>query len=397
MKTTLFRWVNTALVTAIITPFMYTAQDGDHLIESIRILFTAELIQRPILQLTDWQGHVKRHLLAPRAKDQRRMNLLFNSKEFHVGERYTDVTKILFLTCFYATIYPAAWYFAAATLFVYYWVDKFCVLRTWKQGPKISGKIAVYSVYYFLLCVATYAATTAYYISGFPFDNACATDETLPEYYEGTYTSEQSGINFTLSSGDKVYKYCDQNLFSKFPAAFPPFPSDQPAGVEWMSETQVKFLPMFAWSCAGIIITVVVIFAIKLLVRFVAPFFFRTHKSQGKVMEDTFSEVEDIKAFIPCVDIKGFNYPHLMCDVSNVDHDLIGWNTDGARPYNMIFDLPQVLKRTGSPKTISEDNSPFSRVMHWPPSSDASESFDSSDLPSRDDSKLAGAFRFMFQ
>jgi len=61
IKVTMLRWVNTAIVTAIISPFAYTIADGDHLIKGIRILFTAELVQRPILQLTDIMGNLKRH------------------------------------------------------------------------------------------------------------------------------------------------------------------------------------------------------------------------------------------------------------------------------------------------------------------------------------------------
>ena len=399
VKVTLFRWVNTAIITAIITPFMYTAQDGQHLIEGIRILFTAELVQRPLVQLTDWQGNLQRHLFAPRSKDQRRMNLLFSSKEYSIGERYTDVTKLLFLTCFYATIYPAAWYFAAATLSVYYWVDKFCVLRTWKQGPKISGKISIYSVYYFLLCIVTYSVMSAYNIAGFPFDNACKTGESLPEYYEGTYGSEGNGINFTISADDKVYKFCNQNLFRFFPAVFPPFPSDQPVGSEWMSETQLKYLPIYGWLCLGIIITVSAIIAIRLFVRFVVPLCFRKHKSQGRAMEDSFSEVDDIKGYIPNVDIRGYEFPYLMCDISDIDPELIGWSANSTvdpNSYNLTSDLPQVLRRTKSKKTIGEENPVFSKVMHWPPSSET-ESFQNVDMPSRDDSMLGACFRFVFQ
>lgn len=38
------------------------------------------------------------------------------------------MTNVIFLTFYYAIIFPAGFFFAAATLFVHYWTDKFCLL-----------------------------------------------------------------------------------------------------------------------------------------------------------------------------------------------------------------------------------------------------------------------------
>ena len=361
IKVTMLRWVNTAIVTAIISPFAYTIADGDHLIKGIRILFTAELVQRPILQLTDIMGNLKRHYFAPRAKDQRRMNLHFSSAPYSIGERYTDVTKLLFLTCFYATLFPSAWFFSAAILFVYYWVDKFCVLRMWKQGPKINGEISIYSVYFFLMCVITYAVTGTYYMAMFPFDNVCETDEVVPDDYVGVYELGTNGSAFTyVATNSKAYKYCDQDLF-RSEAAFPPFPSDQSDGSEWMSETQVKFLPIYAWSCIGIIQAVGTIIAVRLFFKFALPLCSKIYvKTQGKANEQVFSDVHEIGGYIPHVTIPGYALPFLMCDITNIDEELIGWQRDNANDFNNLI--------CKSWKYHTAENPAFSQVMHWPPS-----------------------------
>jgi len=88
LKITAFRWINTAIVTAVITPLTDTLRDG-HLISAISTLFIAELIQRPLFQLADLFGTIKRHFLAPRAKSQHKMNLLLGGSEYSIGERYT--------------------------------------------------------------------------------------------------------------------------------------------------------------------------------------------------------------------------------------------------------------------------------------------------------------------
>jgi len=361
IKVTLLRWVNTAIVTAVISPFAYTIADGDYLIKSVRILFTAELAQRPILQLSDIAGNLKRHYFAPRAKDQRRMNLLFSTAPYSIGERYTDVTKLLFLTCFYATLFPSAWFFSAAILFVYYWVDKFCVLRVWKQGPKINGNISIYSVYFFLMCVITYAVMGTYYMAMFPFDNVCETDEVVPGDYVGVYELGTNGNAFTyVSTNSKAYKYCDQDLF-RYKAAFPPFPSDQPDGSEWMSEIQLKFLPIYARSCIGIISAVGAIVAFRFFIKFALPLFSRTrYMSQGRANEEAFSDVHEIVGYIPHVTIPGHAFPFLMCDITHIDDELIGWQRDNVNGFNTLIDKSQ--------KNRMAENPAFSQVMHWPPS-----------------------------
>jgi hypothetical protein len=396
IKVTLLRWVNTAIVTAIITPFAYTIADGQHLIEGLRILFTAELVQRPILQLTDIMGNLKRHYFAPRAKDQRRMNLLFFSQPYSIGERYTDVTKLLFLTCFYATLFPSAWFFSAAILFVYYWVDKFCVLRMWKQGPKINGTISVYSVYFFLVCVITYAVMGTYNLAMFPFDNVCETDEVVPADYVNVFTFGTNDVTFTVAADSKAYKYCDQDMF-RYKAAFPPLPSDQLDGSEWMSETQVKFLPIYAWSSIGIISAVAAVIVFRFFIKFVIPLCSRRYKSQGRANEEAFSEVLEIEGYIPHVDIPGYEFPFLMCDITNIDDELIGWRGHNAKDFDtLIYDVPQVLRRRKSKKNLMAENPAFSQVMHWPPTEEVKFKKVVTNSP-RDDSMLMCSLRFLFQ
>ena len=76
-KIALFRWVNTALVISIITPFTTTLEGEGGLIPQIYAIFIAEIVTANVIQLADPMGHVKRHLLAPRQRTQDAMNLQF--------------------------------------------------------------------------------------------------------------------------------------------------------------------------------------------------------------------------------------------------------------------------------------------------------------------------------
>jgi len=403
LKITAFRWINTAIVTAVITPFTDTLRDG-HLISAISTLFIAELIQRPMFQLVDLLGTIKRHILAPRAKNQHKMNLLLGGSEYSIGERYTEVTKLLFLTCFYCTLYPAAWFFAALILTVYYWLDKFCVLRKWRQGPKINAKLSIVSTYFFLACIAVLAVTTAYNVARFPFDDACETAEEVPSSYVGDYINEAQEFMFTISDSDTVYKVCDQNMYG-YPQSFPPIPYFQPEGEEWMDITQLKFAPITGWVAVGVLSSAVLFAIIKLVVKIILPLFTKTYRASTSQQNYPFSLILadkylEIEAYIPQIKIPGNEFPSILCDIDGIDKDLIGWrghSKDDFSSHNLIHDIPKVLKRNNSPRSLSEETNPiFAIVKQWTPTDDYNSSVDdyTTESPSSSSSKFA---KFLFQ
>ena len=105
------------------------------------------------------------------------MSLQFSGEKYDIGEQYTEITKILLLTVFYSTLYPLGFFFAAAVFASYYWVDKFCVLRSWSQGTRIGMAISDLNAFFFKLCALAYAVMAAYSYAQFPYDNACRLEE----------------------------------------------------------------------------------------------------------------------------------------------------------------------------------------------------------------------------
>jgi hypothetical protein len=93
-KMTACLWINTAIITAFITPFADTLEDErDALIPAMFAIFITELFKAPVRQLLDIPGHVKRHVLGPRAVDQKRMNMYFQGTPWLLSERYTVHTN----------------------------------------------------------------------------------------------------------------------------------------------------------------------------------------------------------------------------------------------------------------------------------------------------------------
>ena len=88
LKMCLFRWVNTAVILYVTTPFT-SILTGTDLLTSVFSVFTTEIYTTPILNLSDIFGQVQRHYFAPRAKDQRQMNQCFTGVKYNLAERYT--------------------------------------------------------------------------------------------------------------------------------------------------------------------------------------------------------------------------------------------------------------------------------------------------------------------
>ena len=282
LKVTAIRWINTTILLWLLTPFTDTLRDGEYLLATVRNLYIAEIIQRPIVQLSDILGQLKRHYFAPRAPDQRRMNALFISPYFDIGERYTEITKVLFLTFYYATLMPSSFFYASAIFLVSYWVDKFCILKTLRQGPRINSEISTLSMYVFFMIVLAYSVMASYSIAQYPFDNVCLNrNDTLDENLGGTYTlAFENGIktfDITLPENSPSYQLCDQDMMRyRNPIAFPPFPRYQKQ--EWMTESQEILSRICGLTSIFILFMLAVTVFQRLVKSYLLPLFFNMKK-----------------------------------------------------------------------------------------------------------------------
>lgn len=297
LKVTAIRWINTAIVLWLLNPFTDTIRDGEYLLATVRNIFIAEIVQRPILQLSDLPGQLKRHYFAPRAPDQRRMNAAFMPRYFEIGERYTEITKVLFLTFFYATLMPASFFYAAAIFFVYFWVDKFCILRTWRQAPLINSTISTLSMYLFLMTLVAYAVMASYSIAQYPFDNACLDLESSSIEYVGTYTVQTlkngtDSFEVTVENNSPSYKFCDQNIMRYSNISFPAFPRYQPEGKEWMTDSQEDLSTFFGWITIFILSTFSITVFARLLRVCVSPLIFKMTKVRRPSNLHTITEMK---------------------------------------------------------------------------------------------------------
>jgi len=370
-KIAAFRWVNTAFVISIITPFTDTLRGQGGMITQVYALFFAEIVTTNGIQLLDPMGHINRHVLAPRATTQDAMNLKFQGEVFELAERYTNMTKILFLALWYCAIFPAAFFLCSLALFINYYTDRFSLMRTWKRAPHLGTSVSKFSRRYFfsLACVAM-AVISSYYWSGFPYDNLCENDAAVPAEYVGDFVVQPLSGNATdtmIAADDRSFRYCNQNFIDPGQRgdgpSFPFIAANQPSGARWMTEEQEIITNIYGWSSVGVIAIVAIVFMSGWVDSFMS-LFRSSYDAVGDDMNVPFSEVPSISAYIPQVESTMFAYPLLATSCDGIDEELYDWN-DPDRPfefYDLTKDADKLLRGMDvSHKVV------FSLVRHWPP------------------------------
>lgn len=144
--------------------------DSTDVLPSIHAIMWSELIIVPLTRLLDPGGNFKRHVLAPRSMTQDEMNLNFLGTPYRIGERFTSLSNILFVCCFYSALFPAVFIFGFAIMLVQYFTDKFCLVRVWRMAPSVGANIARISRrYFFNISLVVFIASSAYAWAQFPY------------------------------------------------------------------------------------------------------------------------------------------------------------------------------------------------------------------------------------
>jgi len=357
LKLTIFKWLNTAIITSIISPAINTVDNGKkELITKVSAIFITELVANPALLLLDFFGNLQRHVFGPKAVDQERMDQNFKGAEYFISLRYTEMTKILFLAFFYSTIYPAGLFWAAASLIVNYWVDKWCLFRTYGPAPTIGNQVSVLSrKILFPLMLVIYALMTLRDYAGWPFDNTCDSTSELPDEYIGNHTifSNKKQFNITITADQLPVKYCLQDILTGNNVSSSTIiegikwlkGGEETSKFEWMSQDQDAVTRALGWVFMIMFIFAALVFIREVLSFSIFRFFCQPYSASGKANKKPFSKLKDRFAYTPQVRVSGFKYPLLACNVDEIGPDCLDFEDpdseypDGYHKHNLIFDL----------------------------------------------------------
>jgi len=349
IKVAIFRWFNSAVCLLIISSSIETisVEDGNEtakpsLTTMVFAIIFAEMFSGPILKVVDIMGHVRKHIIAPRATDQEEMNSCFIGGKFELAERYSDATKVLFVSLFYSAILPQSLFLGAIALIAHFWSGKYCLLRLWRATPDIGPHLARLSRnYFFSTSLLVHVIMSAYFWSGYPYDNVCEVDG--------------------------VYQYCEQDMLRS--RIFPPLPIFQPNGITWMSQSQAILASLYGYTSLVLIVVACFVILKEQLIPFVEDFFRSTYEPDGEDQNTSFSSVKhrhEVHGYIPQVVERGFPHPLIACDISKVDKALVGWtdHLHGFEKHNLVNDVRSILNGQEPMKPV------FSIVKHWPSPAD---------------------------
>jgi len=118
-----------------------------------------------------------------------------------------------------------------------------------------------------------------------------------------------------------------------------------------------------SWSVIVVLVCVTYSLTIHRLHKGLKAYFKPVYDQPAKAIDQKFSEVAAICAYVPMKHDSDFIYPLLLCDISDIDVELIGW--EDARLGYDVHNLSNDVVNDES-KDAKEAKC-FSIVRHWPP------------------------------
>lgn len=344
-KVTIFRWVNTAIVTVLIKPSTATLSDTPNgLVRAVHAILKAEIVVAPVLHMLDIPGLLKRHVFVASAQNQAAMNSYFRGSAQNLGEKYTNATKTIFLVFFYSAIFPSGFFYGAIALLLTYVTDKYLLLRSWGPIPKIGDDIARLSrKIFFPLTTVTLAVLSEFFYSAYPCDNLCDSGKLVDG--DSPYHGQQNvtGSLVKVEEGDSVYHYCDQDFLERFDTLLDFFFAEKD---EWMDGDQQAM--SFTFGIFAVIIAGIMVF-INLSddVQEAQTEAWGGYSTSERDSGEAFSSQAKITAYVPQMPHSKFSFPFIAAhDSSAFSNHYIGWHDPvlGHDNYHLDADVNFLMR-----------------------------------------------------
>jgi hypothetical protein len=315
LKLVLSRWLTTAIIIWSIRPFDTTLTAG--FLTKVGAVLVADAFTTPIIRMMDPAGRLARHFSAKSAPTQEKMNSFFENTAWFLAERYTDMTKSLFVGLFFACLYPAGLIFSLCSFIMCYWVDKYCLFRLWKQPPAIDASLTVASRMHIAVICIFHGVISNQVYAGFPFNSVQF------KTAGGSFmTLTVDGVEGTKTAADL---WETTNMYE------PVGTFDVSTDNDWMTDDQKDVVQTF--SIVNIIILVLVLLGYfgSSAFSFVHSLFRGDYKPVGDPNPDMYSFVPGIATYVPTFVTDLLPLPLLCCDLSLIDLDHISFTADYAK------------------------------------------------------------------
>ncbi|GMH48808.1 hypothetical protein TL16_g00380 [Triparma laevis f. inornata] len=317
LKLVLSRWFTAAIITWVIRGFSNTIRES-FLTKAAAILF-ADAFTTPIIRMMDPGGRVARNVSAKSAKTQAKMNSFFTNTAWFLAERYTDMTKSLFVGLFYSALYPGGLVWTTCSFIMCYWVDKYCLFRLWKQPPAMDASLTAASRLQIAVVCVAHSVIAGLFFAGFPFDNLHMSSDTA------TVTELKTMLNGNV----ETITHTNANVYT--------FVDQKPQGMinvqtqDWMSSEQVDVVKMFSIINICVVVLVCIGYFGKTAAFSVYKLFYGEYIPVGDPNPDLYSFVPGIESYIPMYQTDKLPLPLLACNLELIDKEHISFTADYSK------------------------------------------------------------------
>ncbi|GAB9472136.1 hypothetical protein Gpo141_00009323 [Globisporangium polare] len=314
-KMLLFRGFNGAVVIYLLTDFTDMLSEQNLL--QIQAILIANLVTTPLLQLLSLYDRTMQWIYGPQAKTQKKLNRYYSGTHWQLAERYTQISKIVGTALFFKSLIPTGLVITSLSLFLNYWVDKYCLLRKWKVPPKYDGMLARASRYHLLFMALTSLIMMGHWYDGWPFD-AQTQREVTQHRNKMSFSALRDLVTYTVGL-----------IF--------PFPRN------YHSKEQTELMRALVISIVCVTFLTIAFLVVKTLYRTWQRYMVGANTSRGRSSRTQLSEipcsaVKHLDGYVPSYESWYSDFPYLCVPLHEIEHRYINWSGDHSA-YCLVNDV----------------------------------------------------------
>ena len=379
LKLTFFRWMNTAIVLYWITDF--DAFLTEKALKNVQAVILADAVTSPLIRTLNPADLINQFIICRYAPTQEKMNSYFLGTPWYPAERYADMTKTLFLSLFFSSLFPFGLYLTALGYTFIYVVDKYSLLRSWKTDKPVDDDMTKISRMHMIFAVYCHCVMSMVFFSEFPFDGVCpnngigdddgaaAAAENLDD---GHFSKLPTTLDWNVYSEaqelygvttDQIYHPCDQSVGSRLIAIM--FIGDKAIERESTTGQQERTVRMYGVFVVILTCILFVLFFGKGVIMGCFNLWYGTYKGDGtKANADQFTTCGDIMAYIPKIEHPSLAFPLIATDVTTFESKYLSFTLQ-SEPEYYVQSLFNKNELPAFSKTEMKDL--FSEVHYFPP------------------------------
>lgn len=270
----------TRLLLSTIFPYLQTpwndVLNADFISQVVSVQIAVCIIT-PAIAVFDFAGLFQRHVTGPLfSETQGELNSNWMGTPWSLAERYTGISRILFVSLYYTLLSPISLIIATVAFLIVFLVDRFLLLRRWKTACMLDAKVARRLRQQGILAVALHMTVTVRFIYSWPMDSVFLR------------------ADGAFSKADKYPHLRIWLLTSK----------------DWMSEGQASILRMYRITTVLVCLVAIYIWIVDPILASLYKLFCYETKVSGDVQDNPFSSISRIPCYVPTTLFRGQQF---MC------------------------------------------------------------------------------------